>query len=66
MAPTPSPSEPTPVGTLPPVGQVPEKMYAQVIRQGRFGDPRTAFQIEVVDVPHVLVAMHMPKSVVGG
>jgi crotonyl-CoA carboxylase/reductase len=40
-----------PIGTLPPVGEVPQKMFAQVIRQNRFGDPRTAFQVEEVDVP---------------
>ena len=39
------------VGTLPPPGEVPTKMYAQVIRKERFGDPRAAFQTEVVDVP---------------
>ena len=42
-----------PIGTLPPVGEVPKKMYAQVVRQSRFGDPRTAFQIEEVDVPPI-------------
>jgi crotonyl-CoA carboxylase/reductase len=26
-------------------------MFAQVIRQNRFGDPRTAFQVEEIDVP---------------
>jgi crotonyl-CoA carboxylase/reductase len=40
-----------PIGTLPPVGEVPQKMFAQVIRQDRFGDPRTAFQVEEVAVP---------------
>jgi len=40
-----------PIGTLPPLGDVPEKMIAQVIRQDRFGDPRTAFQIEEIDIP---------------
>lgn len=40
-----------PVGTLPPVGEVPSRMYAQVIRQDRLGEPRTAFAIEIVDVP---------------
>jgi len=40
-----------PIGSLPPVGEVPKKMYAQVVRQDRFGDPRTAFQIEEIDVP---------------
>ena len=40
-----------PLGSLPPIGEVPQKMLAQVIRQERFGDPRTAFQIEEIDVP---------------
>lgn len=46
-------SKPVPVGSLPPVGQVPEKMFAQVIRQDRFGDPCTAFQVEEIDVPKI-------------
>lgn len=41
------------IGTLPPVGDVPQKMVAQVVRQDRFGDPRTAFQIEEIDVPQI-------------
>ena len=39
------------IGTLPPVGEVPQKMFAQAVRQERFGDPRTAFQVEEIDVP---------------
>jgi crotonyl-CoA carboxylase/reductase len=50
-----------PVGALPPLGEVPKKMYAQVIRQDRFGDPRTAFQVEEVDVPTL-----QPKEVLIG
>ena len=42
-----------PIGELPPLGEVPERMLAQVIRQDRFGDPRSAFRIEEVDVPAV-------------
>jgi crotonyl-CoA carboxylase/reductase len=42
-----------PIGSLPPLGEVPEKMNAQVIRQDRFGDPRTAFQIEQIEVPEI-------------
>lgn len=42
-----------PVGTLPPVGVVPQKMYAQVIRAERFGEPGKAFQIEQVPVPEL-------------
>jgi crotonyl-CoA carboxylase/reductase len=41
------------IGSLPPVGEVPKKMLAQIVRQDRFGDPRTAFQIEEIDVPPI-------------
>jgi crotonyl-CoA carboxylase/reductase len=40
-----------PIGSLPPIGQVPEKMFAQVIRPKRYGDPATAFQMEEVAIP---------------
>ncbi len=46
-------TETVPVGTLPPLGQVPERMYAQVVRQDRFGDPRRAFKIEEIVVPEL-------------
>jgi crotonyl-CoA carboxylase/reductase len=39
------------IGSLPPVGDVPKNMYAQVVRQDRFGDPREAFQIEEIEIP---------------
>ena len=50
------------VGELPPLGIVPRKMYAQTIRQERYGHPLQAIQQEVVDVPslnpgEVLVAI---------
>jgi crotonyl-CoA carboxylase/reductase len=41
------------IGEMPPIGQVPKRMYAQVIRQDRFGVPTKAFQIEPIDVPEV-------------
>lgn len=41
------------IGHLPPVGEVPARMRAQVIRPERFGEPNTAFQEEVVDVPEI-------------
>jgi len=44
-------TEAVPVGELPPVGEVPKTMWAQAIRQDRFGDPRTAFQAEEVPIP---------------
>jgi crotonyl-CoA carboxylase/reductase len=40
-----------PIGSLPPLGDVPKKMFAQVIRQGRFGDVRGAFQVEEIEIP---------------
>ena len=46
-------SSPVPVGTLPPLGEVPSTMYAQVIRQERFGDPRTSFAVEEIPVPEL-------------
>lgn len=36
------------VGEIPPLGHVPEKMYAWAIRRERHGDPETAMQMEVV------------------
>lgn len=39
------------VGEQPPVGEVPEQMHAWLIRPERFGEPRKAFQQEVVPVP---------------
>ena len=39
------------LGDQPPLGTVPERMLAQVVRQDRFGDPLHAFQIEEVAVP---------------
>jgi crotonyl-CoA carboxylase/reductase len=35
----------------PPLGEVPAEMYAQLIRQDRFGEPKTAFRVERVPVP---------------
>ena len=39
------------VGELPPVGHVPDQMYAWTIRRERHGEPEEAFQVEVVDTP---------------
>ena len=36
---------------LPPVGEVPDTMLAQVVRPDRFGDPADAFQVEEVETP---------------
>lgn len=42
------------IGEIPPVGEVPNQMYAQVIRPERFGEPSQAFQVEKVDTPRDL------------
>lgn len=43
---------PVPLGQLPPLGEVPATMSAMVVRQDRFGDPETAFQLETdIEVP---------------
>jgi crotonyl-CoA carboxylase/reductase len=39
------------LGEMPPLGEVPKQMHAQLIRQNRFGEPDKAFRREVVDVP---------------
>ncbi|MFQ5382620.1 MAG: crotonyl-CoA carboxylase/reductase, partial [Dehalococcoidia bacterium] len=41
------------LGEHPPLGHVPDRMHAQVIRQSRFGEPRKGFQPEVVPVPEI-------------
>lgn len=46
-------TEIVPIGSLPPLGEIPTKMYAQVIRSDRLGDSRKAFQIEEIDVPKI-------------
>src|SRR5262244_377164 len=39
------------LGETPPLGQVPARMLAQVIRQDRFGEPMKGFRVEEVAVP---------------
>jgi len=39
------------VGDIPPEGFVPARMYAQVIRPERYGEPSQAFRIEVLETP---------------
>jgi crotonyl-CoA carboxylase/reductase len=39
------------IGQFPPLGTVPRRMRAQVIRPERFGEPQSAFQVEVVPTP---------------
>jgi crotonyl-CoA carboxylase/reductase len=39
------------IGTLPPIGEVPKQMHAQLVRPDRYGEPEKAIQDEVIDVP---------------
>ncbi len=41
------------LGEIPELGVVPKQMHAQVIRPERFGEPKTSFQPEVIDVPEI-------------
>ena len=41
------------IGEIPPLGEVPRRMFAQVIRPDRYGEPREAFHVEEIDVPGV-------------
>ena len=41
------------IGEIPPPGEIPERMYAQVIRPERFGEPKDAFRVEEIPVPEV-------------
>jgi len=41
------------LGEMPPLGQVPEEMHAFTVRQDRFGEPKSAWQREVIKVPEI-------------
>ncbi|MGZ8599627.1 MAG: crotonyl-CoA carboxylase/reductase [Actinomycetota bacterium] len=41
------------IGDLPPVGEVPNRMHAQLVRPDRFGEPRDSIRDEVIDVPEL-------------
>jgi crotonyl-CoA carboxylase/reductase len=41
------------IGELPPIGDVPAQMHAQLVRPERFGEPDAAIQDEVIDVPEL-------------
>ena len=55
------------IGSLPPLGDVPEQMWASVVRQERFGNPADAFVVETLPVPQpgpgeALVAVMAAKT----
>lgn len=41
------------IGEIPPIGEVPKRMHAQLIRPERYGEPEKAFRLEAIDVPEV-------------
>ncbi len=41
------------IGEMPPIGEVPKQMYAQVVRAERFGEPKVAFRVEKIPVPEI-------------
>ena len=41
------------IGEIPPVGEVPKRMHAQLVRPDRFGEPKDAIRDEVIDVPDI-------------
>jgi crotonyl-CoA carboxylase/reductase len=41
------------IGELPPVGEVPKRMHAQLVRPERYGEPKDAIRDEVIDVPDI-------------
>ena len=41
------------IGQTPPLGEVPEKMHAWLVREDRFGEPKDSFRVEVIDVPEI-------------
>ncbi len=41
------------IGEIPPVGEVPAQMHAQLVRPDRYGEPEKAIQDEVIDVPEL-------------
>jgi crotonyl-CoA carboxylase/reductase len=41
------------IGEIPPLGEVPPRMHAQLVRPDRYGEPREAISDEVIDVPEI-------------
>lgn len=41
------------IGEKPPLGHIPTRMYAWVIRRERHGDPEAAMQVEIVETPTI-------------
>ena len=41
------------LGEAPPLGVVPQRMHAFTVRQNRFGQPRDAWQREIIPTPSI-------------
>jgi crotonyl-CoA carboxylase/reductase len=41
------------IGEIPPIGEVPKRMYANLIRPERYGEPKDAFKVEDIEIPEV-------------
>ncbi|HEU4529372.1 MAG TPA: crotonyl-CoA carboxylase/reductase [Actinomycetota bacterium] len=41
------------IGELPPIGEVPRQMHAQLVRPDRYGEPAEAIRDEIIDVPEL-------------
>ncbi|MCK1691071.1 crotonyl-CoA carboxylase/reductase [Bradyrhizobium sp. 145] len=41
------------IGEIPPLGHIPRRMYAWVIRRERHGNPESAMQVELAEVPSI-------------
>jgi crotonyl-CoA carboxylase/reductase len=41
------------IGEIPPLGEIPPRMHAQLVRPERFGEPRESIVDEVIDVPEI-------------
>src|ERR687897_751877 len=41
------------IGELPPVGEIPARMHAQLVRPDGYGEPEHAIHDEVIEVPQI-------------
>src|SRR4029453_15179726 len=41
------------IGEIPPVGEAPTRMHAQLVRPDRYGEPEKAIEDEGIDVPPI-------------
>ena len=41
------------LGEKPPLGAIPEKMHVFCVRQERFGEPKDAWEREIIPVPEI-------------